>query len=186
MGALVSTVDRKGPAYKAGVEPGDVIIEFNGRPVKNNTELVSMVGSTRPGSTVPLKVMREKQQKSLNITIEELNVEAEPSGDSPSNSDDEETSKGFGLTLGNITPEVSRRLKLESGVRGAIVMDVEQGSPAARGPLAPGDIITRVNGKTVATAAQASSELNAIKAGGTARLLVLRNGQDTFVILTKE
>ncbi len=186
MGALVSTVDRKGPAYKAGVEPGDVIIEFNGRPVKNNTELVAMVGSTRPGSTVPLKVMREKQQKSLNITIEELNVDAEPTTDSTSDSSDEETSKGFGLTLGNITPEVSRRLKLESGVRGAIVMDVEAGSPASRGPLAPGDIITRVNGKTVSTAAQASSELNAIKAGGTARLLVLRNGQDTFVILTKE
>jgi serine protease Do len=186
MGALVSTVDRKGPAYKAGVEPGDVIVEFNGRPVKNNTELVAMVGATRPGSTVPLKVMREKQLKSLNITVEELNVENEPSADSPSANDDEETSKGFGLTLGNITPEVSRRLKLESGVRGAVVMDVEQGSPAARGPLAPGDIITRVNGKTVSTAAQASAELNAIRSGGTARLLVLRNGQDTFVILTKE
>ncbi|MGE0392398.1 MAG: Do family serine endopeptidase [Vicinamibacterales bacterium] len=184
MGALVSTVDRKGPAYKAGVEPGDVIIEFNGRPVKNNTELVAMVGSTKPGSTVPLKVMREKQPKSLSITIEELNIE-EPASDLSSSSDDEETSKGFGLTLGNITPEVSRRLKLESGVRGAIVMDVEPGSPASRG-LAPGDIITRVNGKNVSTAAQASTELNAIRSGGTARLLVLRNGQDTFVILTKE
>jgi len=186
MGALVSTVDRKGPAYKAGVEPGDVIIEFNGRPVKNNTELVAMVGATKPGSTVPLKVMRDKQPKSLSITIDELNIENEPSDDSTSDGDDAETSKGFGITLGNITPEVSRRLRLESGVRGAIVMDVEPGSPASRGALAPGDIITRVNGKTVSTAAQASAELNAIKAGGAARLLVIRNGQDTFVIVTKE
>ena len=186
MGALVSTVDRKGPAYKAGIEPGDVIIEFNGRPVKNNTELVTMVGATKPGSTVPLKVMRDKQPKSLNITVEELNVDAEPSSDATADSSDEETSKGFGLTLGNITPEVSRRLRLESGVRGAIVMDVEPGSPASRGGLTPGDIITRVNGKAVNTAAQASAELNAIKAGGTARLLVLRNGQDTFVLVTKE
>ena len=65
-------------------------------------------------------------------------------------------------------------------------MDVEPGSPAARGGLNPGDIITRVNGKGVSTAAQASSELNAIKSGGTARLLVIRNGQDTFVLVTKE
>ncbi len=187
MGALVTTVDRKGPAFKAGIEPGDVIIEFNGRPVKNNTELVAMVGSTKPGSTVPLKVMRDRQPKSLNITIEELNIDAEPAaGDAGKDSDEEQTSKGFGMTLGNISPEVSRRLRLESGVKGAIVMDVEQGSPASRGPLAPGDIITRINGKSVATAAQASAELNAIKSGSAARLLVLRNGQDTFVIVTKE
>ena len=186
MGALVSTVDRKGPAFKAGVEPGDVIVEFNGRPVKNNTELVAMVGATRPGTTVPFKVIRDRQSKSLNITVDELNAEAEPSAGTDTNSSDEQTSKGFGLTLGNLTPEISRRLRLENGERGAIVMDVEQGSPASRGGLTPGDIITRVNGKVVSTATQASTELNAVKAGGAARLLVLRNGQETFVIVSKE
>lgn len=186
MGALVSTVDRKGPAFKAGVEPGDVIVEFNGRAVKNNTELVAMVGATKPGTTVPFKVIRDKQSKSLNITVDELNAEAEPTAGTDTDSSDEQTSKGFGLTLGNLTPDISRRLRLENGERGALVMDVEQGSPASRGGLTPGDIITRVNGKAVTTAAQASAELNAVKAGGAARLLVLRNGQETFVIVSKE
>ncbi len=186
IGALVSTVDRKGPAFKAGLEPGDVIVEFNSRPVKNHTDLVAMVGATRPGSTVPLKVIREKQPKMLNITIEELSLHADAADSRSADTSDQQTFKGFGLTLGNVTPEVSRRLNLERGVRGAVVMEVEQASPAARAGLAPGDVITRVNSNTVESASDASTELNAIKSGDTARMLVIRNGQDTFVIVTKE
>jgi serine protease Do len=183
MGALISTVDRKGPAFTAGVKPGDVVVEFNGRPVKSNTDLVAMVGATRPGSTVPLKVIREKQPKLLTITVDELNVD----GESPStDAAEKQTSKGFGLTLGNLTPNISRRLRLEGDQRGAIVMDVEQGSPAARAQLAPGDILTRVNGNDVSTAAQAGAALNAVQSGAAARIIVLRNGEETFMIITKD
>jgi serine protease Do len=187
-GALVATVDRSGPAYAAGLEPGDVIVEFNGKPVKNNNELVNMVVNTKPGSTVPMKVMRDKQEKTVNIKIDELNLDEEGSRSSRrSNEEDEgEASSGFGITLNNITPDVARRLRLDEDVRGAVITDVDPSSSAGRANLAPGDVITRVNRRPVTSAAEARSELSKVASGGTAFLLVLRGGQETFVTVTKE
>src|SRR5205823_5387737 len=69
-GAIVSTVAPGGAAQKAGVEPGDVIVEFNGRPVTKSDDLVKNVIATKPGATVPLKVVRNKQQRTLSVTID--------------------------------------------------------------------------------------------------------------------
>ncbi len=186
-GALVATVDRNGPAAAAGLEPGDIIIEFNGKPVKNNNELVSMVVGTKPGSTVPVKVLRDRQERTFSLKVEELNLEAEgnSAGRRPE-TDDEEATAGFGLTLGNITPNIARELRLDQDVRGAVITDVEQGSPAARAGLSPGNVITRVNRRPVTSAAEASRELAKVESGGTAFLLVLRGRQETFVTITKE
>src|SRR4029079_11408724 len=76
-GALVAVVNPNGPAAKAGLEPGDIVLEFNGKAVRNRDDLVSSVVSTKPGSTVPVKVMRDKKEKTLNLTVEELNLETE-------------------------------------------------------------------------------------------------------------
>jgi len=186
IGALVSTVDRRGPAGKAGVEPGDVIIEFNGQAVKNNNELVSLVVATRPGTTVPMKVVRDKQPKTLNITVDELNLDTENARTAPTDDAQQQTTQGFGLTLGTLTQEVAQRLRLESDVRGAVIIDVEQGSPANRAGLTPGDVILQVNRRPVSSAAQASTEFNQVSSGGTAFVLLLRGGQETFVTVTRE
>src|SRR5438874_3036362 len=77
MGALVTQVPAGAAASKAGVEPGDVIVEYNGRPVQKSDDLVKMVVATKPGTTVPLKVMRNRQEKTLNVTVEELDLDAE-------------------------------------------------------------------------------------------------------------
>jgi serine protease Do len=190
-GALVATVDRSGPAAAAGLEPGDVIVEYNGKPIKNNNELVSMVVNTKPGTSVPVKVLRDKQEKSFNVKVEELNLEEEGSTsarESGSGGEDAEaTTSGFGLTLGNITPDLARRLRLDEGARGAVITDVDPGSPGARAGLQPGDIITRVNRRPVASASEARRELGNVSSGGTAFLLVLRGGrEETFVTITKE
>src|SRR5438094_7527103 len=76
-GAVVAQVPSSGPAAKAGIEPGDVIVEYNGRPIANNDELVKMVVATRPGTSVPVKVLRNRQEKTFNVTVEELDLEAE-------------------------------------------------------------------------------------------------------------
>jgi len=186
-GALVGTVDRSGPAAAAGVEPGDVIVEYNGKPVKNNNELVAMVVGTKPGTTVPIKVLRDKQERTLSIKVEELNLEDEGSRATRRvEADDEESTSGFGLTLSNITREMAQRLRLDSNVRGAVITDIEPGSPAAQANLAPGDVITRVNRNPVTNRDEASRELGKVASGGTAFLLVIRNGEETFVTVTKE
>jgi serine protease Do len=186
-GALVRTVDRTGPAAAAGLEPGDVIVEFNGKPVPNNNALVSMVVNTKPGTTVPVKVVRDKKERSFNIKVEELNLDEEGGTQARQvDTDDEEASSGFGVSLGNVTPEMARRLRLDTDVRGAVITDVDPGSPAASAGLSPGDVITRVNRRPVTSAAEAKRELANVQSGGTAFLLVIRNGQETFVTVTKE
>ena len=77
MGALVATVTKDSPAGKAGIEPGDVITEVNGKPVATRDELIRIITSTKPGTTVPVKIVREKKERTVNVTVEELDLEAE-------------------------------------------------------------------------------------------------------------
>jgi serine protease Do len=191
-GALVSSVAPGGPSAKAGIEPGDVIIQFNGKPVKDRDSLVSMVVATPPNTTVPVRVVRDRDEKTINVRVGELDLDAEqqalngPRGGRNNDNPQQEASSGFGMSLSNITPDVARRLRLDDDVRGAVVVDVDPGSPAARAGIMQGDVITRVGRAQVNSVADASRELGRIPSGGTAILRIVRNGQDTAVVVTKE
>jgi serine protease Do len=187
-GAVVQSVAPDSAASRAGLEPGDVIIGFGGKPIASRDELVRMVVNTRPGTSVPLRIVRDRQERTLNITVDELDLEAESTArNSGRETGDpaQETSSGFGITLQNVTPEIARRLRLENR-RGAVVTDVEQGSPAARAGMQPGDVIVRVGRQPVESNTEAQRELARIPSGGTAFLRVVRGGQETFVTITKE
>ncbi len=188
-GALVATVSPGGAAAKAGVEPGDVITEFNGRPVPNRDDLVKMVIGTKPGTSVPIKVLRNKQDKTMNITVEELDLEAESGARQGRNNNpeqgDEEGGGGFGLTLGNLTPQMSRRLQLPSGQSGALVTDVDQNGPSA-GIIRAGDVVLSVNRKPVASAADAGRELQRVPSGRVAQILLWRGDGEIFVTIKKD
>ncbi len=189
-GALVGTVARGRPAAKAGIEPGDIILEFNGKPVKNRDELVATVVATKPGSTVPVKILRDKAEKTLSITVEELDLEEENNRAEPqrtSNEPDEEPSQGFGITLSALNAETARRLRLPADTQGVLISDVEQGSPAFRAGIARGDVITRINRQPVRTPQEAARALGQVASGGTAFLLVVRaGGQEQFFTVRKE
>ncbi len=191
-GAVVNVVTPGGPAADGGIRPGDVILAYNGQPVRTSDDLVKMVTATKPGTNVQVRVMREKQQRTLNVTIEELNLETEGvraaagrGGTRNAPEPQQETSSGFGLTMNNITPDFARRAGMEN-TQGALITAVEPESPAQRRGLQPGDVILRIGGQEVATAADAQRELNRVVPGGTAFLIVLRNGQETFVTVTRD
>jgi len=188
-GALVGTVSRGKPAAKAGIEPGDIILEFNGKPVKNRDELVATVVVTKPGSTVPVKILRDKQEKTVSLTVEELDLDEEGNRAAEqqrtSTEPDEEPSQGFGVTLSVLTPDTAKRLRAPDA-QGVLVSDVEQGSPAFRAGLVRGDIITRVNRQPVRTPQEASRALAQVQSGGTAFLLVVRGGGEQFFTVRKE
>jgi serine protease Do len=190
-GALVSTVRPGGPAARAGMEPGDVIIEFNGKPIQRRDELVSMVTATKPGTTVPVKVLRDRREVSLNVTVDELDLDNETTsrtarrGQPDADPDIEETA-GFGLSLAPLTADIARRLRVPAGTEGVLVQDVEPAGPAQRAGVNRGDIILQVNRRPVTTLQEASRALNAVSSGGTASLLILSNGQERFIVMRKD
>src|SRR5262245_60908720 len=190
-GAIVASVTSGGAAAKAGVEPGDVIVQYNGRPVPSSDELVKMVVGNKPGTNVPVKVLRNKQEKTLNLTVDELDLEAEQQSRgrrSPSQEqqpDDSQGAGGFGLTLDNVSPQVARRLGLPSGQTGAVITDIEPDGPSA-GRLQSGDVILAVNRRPVANATDAARALQQVQSGRIAQILVWRVNGEVFVTVKKD
>jgi serine protease Do len=178
-GAIVSTVARGSAAAKGGIEPGDVIVDFNGHAVTKSDDLVKNVISTKPGSQVAVKVLRNKQERTLTVTVDELDLDAEQnrtaSRDSASPDAPEDHGAGFGLTLQDLTANVARRLQIPTGQSGAVVTDIDPNSGSATAGLRPGDVILSVNRKTVSSAADAGRELQKIPSGGLAQLLLWRS-----------
>ncbi|HEX5071134.1 MAG TPA: trypsin-like peptidase domain-containing protein [Vicinamibacterales bacterium] len=187
-GAVIMSVG-DGPAKAAGMRPDDVVIEFNGKPVKNSSELVSMVTSTTPGTTVPVKVVRARKTLTLNVKVEELDIESEQapvqlSDNRRSPQAEEPKDTGFGMSVEGVTASMARRLNAPSGA-GVIVSEVEQGGPAARNGIRAGDIIVRINDVPVTSVDQVTKALDAIPANRTARVVVFRDGAENLVLMRK-
>jgi len=160
--------------------------------VNNSDELVKMVVATKPGTSVPVKVMRNKQEKTLNVTVEELDLDAEQNGNrsrrsQPETQQDDQSqgAGGFGLTLENVTPSLARRLHVPSGQTGAVITDIEPDGPSA-GALRQGDVILAVNRQRVSSATEAARELGKIQSGRIAQLLVWRDDKEVFVTVKKD
>jgi serine protease Do len=189
-GAVVASVLGGGAAQKSGIEPGDVITEYNGRPVPNRDELVKMVISTKPGTSVPVKILRNKQERTLHVTVDQLDLDAEQQSQRSTRTDNNQLPEtqqggGFGLTLGSVTPQIARRLQLPSGQTGALITEVDPDGPAA-GLLRAGDIVLSVNRKPVSNATEAARELQAVASGRIAQILIWRGDGQVFVTVKKD
>jgi len=180
-GARVEAIIDHSAAERAGLEPGDVILSFNNKAVHRSEDLIGMVTATKPGSTVPLRVVREGTERTMNITVDELDYDAENqlarSPEPVEPPDSRETSRGFGIELDNLTPDLSRRMQLKD-TRGALVRDVDPEGPAAEANLRKFDVIVRVGTTPVATAMDAKRELDRVPSGETATLRIFCPSQD--------
>ena len=182
-GVMVQRVEPDGPADQANMEPGDIIVAFDGEPVGATRELQNRVVATRPGTTVPIRIVRNRESLTLDVTIGELDLEAENRTAMVAT---EETSEGFGITLQDLTPQMMRSLRVPPGTVGAVVVDVRRGSTAEASGLQPGDVILSVNRIDVASAGEATAELNGIESGRTAFLLVQRRDTRMFLQVEKD
>ena len=152
-GALVGDITPHSPAEKGGVQSGDVIVEFNHKPVTDSRHLKLQVAETAPGATVPVKIIRDGHEKTLNLTIKELpGSEQLAKGDDASGSASDALN---GVTVADIDPQVKSQLKLPENLKGAIVTQVEQDSAAYEAGLRPGDVVEEINRKPVTNAEDA-------------------------------
>jgi serine protease Do len=179
-GALVSEVVQGGPAEKAGVNRGDVIVACDGKEIVDSHELASFVASLPVGKQVSLRVIRDGKEMTLNVKIASLNAH-EGVGEKAEN---EEASPGkWGLQLQDLSPEAARRAGLKSD-QGSVVAAVRPGSPAEESAVQAGDIILEVNRQPVKGAEDTQAKMAKLGDKGQALLLIQR-GKSTFYLVLK-
>jgi serine protease Do len=187
-GAEISSVDPRGPAAAAGVRVGDVVVEFNGKPVRDNSELVSLVTRTAPGTTVPVKLLRDRKPVTIDIRIDELNLDAERGQVAARNQRPDRgapTQTGFGMTIDELTARDASDLNVPRGLGGAVIVDISPTGSAARAGLQRGDVILKVGTTDVRNLSQTSSALDAVQAGEMTRMVIWRRGGEQLVQVTK-
>ncbi len=190
-GALISSVTADGPAGKAGIESGDVIIAFNGQPIKQMRQLPRIVAETEVGKKVPVTLLRKGKERTVNVTLGQLE-KAEEDGLVQTAEKEDEPQKAemkltkvpeIGLGLTPLTDELKARHDIRNVTKGVVVAEVEQGSPAAEKGLQPGDVIVEVDQEEVANPAEVTARVSdAKKAGHSSVLLFMaRQGDMRFV-----
>jgi len=185
-GALVSKVFKGSPAEAAGFERGDVIVEFNGKKIKNINELRNTVAATAPGTEVKVKVIHEGKKITRKVTIGELpeEVGAERGQIAPKERG-EEGESFFGMYLGDITSSERQKFEIEKGVQGVVVLNVDPASEAAEKGLRPGDVITEVNNKKVNNLAEFRAAIEEGKGKPYLFLVDHGGGETSYVVLGK-
>jgi serine protease Do len=179
-GALVSSVDKDGPAQKAGVEPGDVIVRFDGKPIERSSDLPRIVGATKPGTTANMTVYRRGGQRDLKVTVAELQPDTQRTARGPEVPKPGEKANALGLVVSDVAAD---RLK-ELGLRGAVQVDSADGQAAAAG-LRAGDLITQLNNSDVQNARQFNEAVAKLEGKKDVPVLVRRGDASRFLIIKR-
>jgi serine protease Do len=169
VGALVSEVEKGSPAEKAGIQPGDVILKFNGKAIDRSQDLPPLVADTNPGSTTQVELWRDKKSKTTAVRIAEMNT-AEASDNAP-----QPSKLKLGLAVRPLTEEEKRDADIAQGL---VVENVTDG-PAARAGIRSGDVILSVNGEKISNVDQLRALV--AKDKGSLALLVMRGERKMFV-----
>jgi len=175
-GALVADIDPDGPAAKAGIQRGDIIIEFEGKPIREMSELPLMVAETPIGKKTTVTVLRDGKKRRLPVIIGELK---ESRQDEPAS---EDASRQLGMSLRDITPELAQGLGLTED-SGVLIVSVDPNSSAEEAGLKKGDIIREINRRPVATTSEFYEALGKCNADDNILLLVKRGRAALWLVV---
>jgi serine protease Do len=177
-GALVSQVTPGGPAEKAGIQRGDVIVSFDGQTIKEMNDLPFLVAKTAVGKRVPVVVLRKGEKRTLQVTIAQMKEEKEE--------EEKRTETGAGPDLGlgleNLSPELASKFGIPD-TSGVLITRVAEGSPADEAGLRPGDVIMEMDQEQVQGVQEFNKRLAGYPRGQATLLLVNRKGNTMYVTL---
>jgi serine protease Do len=179
-GALVSSVEPGGPADKAGIQPGDIILKYNGHDVSTATDLPRMVGDTKPGTKATITVWRKGQSRDLPITIAEMQPDKVTKAEAkkPTPPKERAPSNALGIAVSDIPADQKKSLKISNGVQ---VEAVE--GPASRAGFQKGDIILRIGDTDITSAKQFDAVAQNVDPSKMVAVLVRRGDNTQFVPL---
>jgi serine protease Do len=186
-GALVTDVDQNGPAAKAKLQPGDVILNFDGKPIERTRQLPRLVADTPTDKTVKMSLWRDGKESTVDVKIGPLNPDklataaapaAPPQRDIP-------TVDTAGMSLAKVTAELRRELELPEDAKGVVVVDVDDDGPAAKRGVQAGDLVAAVGRDAVTAPEQVAEKVDAAKKAGRKSILlrIERDGAAQFIPL---
>eukprot|EP00825_Cyclidium_porcatum_P051347 TRINITY_DN941_c0_g1_i1.p1 TRINITY_DN941_c0_g1~~TRINITY_DN941_c0_g1_i1.p1 ORF type:complete len:473 (+),score=31.86 TRINITY_DN941_c0_g1_i1:1102-2520(+) len=182
IGAVVNAVEKGGPADKAGIEAGDVILKFDGKTINNSADLPRMVGATRPGGRSVVQVWRKGATRDINVTVGEVPDEKQANAKAPRGKPTEQAANRLGLVVSELTAEQKRELKMNSGL---LIEDIR--GQGARSDLRTGDIVIALIAKGATTEVKTVEQFNKLLAqfekGSNVTLLVRRGEMQTFITI---
>jgi serine protease Do len=204
-GIIIGSVQRGGPADKAGLESEDVIVAIDNEPIREWAQLRTKIASTPPGETIQLKVVRDGREREVRVTLEALDSDqvasATPDGGGSSDDTDGAGDRdaeldaearslvedlGLSLTdLSDLTEELRARARVGEDVEGVLVTSVTETSRAYRQGLRPGDVITQIQGEAVDSPKTAGRVLLSLNQRGEEAILlrIQRQGQRLFIAI---
>lgn len=190
-GALIAGVDDKGPAKPAGIEPGDVVITFDGKDIKEPKDLSRVVADTAVGKAVDVIVIRKGKEETKQVTLGRLEdgEKAVPAAakTQPEPAEKPATQKALGLDITALSKDLRARYKIKDSVKGVVVTNVDPGSDAADKRLSAGDVIVEVAQEAVTNAADVKKRVDQLKKDGKKSILLLvsnADGELRFVALS--
>ena len=175
-GALIAQLAGDGPAARAGLEAGDVILRFDGKDIPTSAELPHVVGLTAPDTTVPVEIMRDRKRKTVRVKVGGL--DADDSYALSSDRAGEDRGGRLGLLVEEAGPEALERFGISGGV---LVRQVSPGSVAAESGVLPGDVITMLGSTPVKDVASFERAVSRLEAGDSVPLRLIRRGSPLFI-----
>jgi serine protease Do len=190
-GALIAGVEEKGPAKPAGIEPGDVVVKFDGKDIKEPKDLSRVVADTAVGKEVDVVIIRKGQEETRKVTLGRLEDtdKAVPASAKTKEEPAEKpvTQKALGLDLATLSKDLRSRYKIKDSVKGVIITNVDSTSDAADKRLSAGEVIVEVAQEAVSNAADVKKRVDQLKKDGKKSVLLLvanGDGELRFVALS--